>query len=93
MDVYEAVEIAKSYVAKLYDEEHIKEIGLEEVELQGNSWLVTVGFTRVWPTSRGVLGTLSGTGRTYKQLCIDDDMREVKSLRHRDVSNSSLSDA
>ena len=61
MEAREAVELAKSYVVEMFDAEPIKEVGLEEVELQGGSWLVTIGFTRVWPASSGVLRTLGGS--------------------------------
>ncbi len=91
MEAREAVELAKSYVAEMFDAEPITEIGLEEVEIQGGSWLVTIGFTRVWPASSGVLRTLGGSVRIYKQLRIDDKTGTVQSLRHRDVGGTGIS--
>ena len=93
MEAREAVELAKSYVVEMFDAEPIKEVGLEEVELQGGSWSVTIGFTRVWPASSGVLRTLSGSRRTYKLVRIDDETGSIQSLRHRDVSGTGISGA
>ena len=93
MEAREAVERAKSYVAEMFDAEPIKEVGLEEIERQGDAWLVTIGFTRVWPASSGVLRTLSGSGRTYKLVRIDNETGSIQSLRHRDVSDTGPSGA
>ena len=90
MEAREAVELAKSHVAELFEPEPIQEIGLEEIEYQGGLWLVTIGFTRVWPASSGMIRTLGGAGRTYKQLRIDDETGSVQSMRHRDVSGTSI---
>ena len=91
MEASEAVELAKRHVAEMFEAEPIKEVGLEEVELQGDSWLVTIGFTREWPTSSGVLRSLGGSGRTYKIVRISDKTGSVQSLRHRDVTGAGLS--
>lgn len=93
MDAREAVELAKGCVADLFEVEPINEIGLEEVERKGSSWVVTIGFSRVWPVSSGVVKTLRGTERTYKQVSIDVETGTVQSLRHRNVSGTGLSDA
>ena len=52
MDVKQAVETAKRYVGELFDQEGIKNLGLEEIELDhsGGEWRVTVGFSRPWTT-------------------------------------------
>ena len=93
MEAREAVELAKNYVVEMFDAEPIKEIGMEEVEIQGGSWLITTGFTRMWPESSGVIRALSGSTRTYKQLRVDDETGSVQSLRHRDVSGTGISGA
>lgn len=94
MEAREAVELAKSHVMDLFEAEPIKELGLEEIELTGDSWSVTIGFTREWPTSTGIVRTLSGSGRTYKIVRISDETGEVQSLRHRETASagSGLSD-
>ena len=40
MDVKEAIGIAKAYFANLYDDEHIRNVGLEEAKFQGNCVLI-----------------------------------------------------
>ena len=52
MDVKEAVQTAKKYVAELFTDETIADVGLEEVEFNNtsNSWEVTIGFSRPWQT-------------------------------------------
>ena len=86
MQAREAVEVAKRHVEELFEAEPIGEVGLEEIELQGGVWSVTIGFTRDWPVSRGVIKTLGGAGRTYKIVSIDDKTGSVRSLKHREVS-------
>lgn len=48
MDAKEATQIAVRYVAELFANEAIGDLGLEEVEYDGNAgeWAVTVGFSR-----------------------------------------------
>ena len=56
MDVKEAAKLAKEYVADLFAEEEIGNVGLEEIELAADRryWEVTVGFSRPW--DQGGLG-------------------------------------
>lgn len=53
MDVKEAVQTAKKYIAELFTEETITNVGLEEVEFNdtSNNWEVTIGFSRPWQTN------------------------------------------
>ena len=37
---------AKAYVIDLYAVEEITNVGLEEIDLDGGTWKITVGFTR-----------------------------------------------
>lgn len=47
MDAKEVVQIAKEYIQNLYQDETIKNIGLEEITFDGtNIWYVTIGFSR-----------------------------------------------
>lgn len=90
MEAREAVELAKTHVREMFEAEPIKEVGLEEIELQGDCWSVTIGFTRDWPTSTGIIRSLGGSGRTYKIVRISDETGSVESLRHREVAGASL---
>lgn len=92
MDVKEAVQAAKAYVAHIYADEPIANLGLEEVEFEEGSsvWAVTVGFSRHWETS-GMVRVLAGTDRgprTYKVVRIDEKSGAIQSVRHRDVVGS-----
>jgi hypothetical protein len=48
MEVKDAVKLAKAYVADIFEDENIREIGLEETEFVDDKglWLITVGFRR-----------------------------------------------
>lgn len=48
MDVKEAVGIAKEFFSNLYDDEHIRNVGLEEAKFDrgSNTWKITIGFFR-----------------------------------------------
>ncbi len=91
MEAREAVELAKRHVAEMFEAEPIKEVGLEELELKGDYWSVTIGFARDWPSSSGVLRSLGGSKRTYKIVRIDDRTGSVQSLRHREVADAGSS--
>lgn len=89
MDVKEAAKLAKDYVADLFAEEGIGNVGLEEIELKpgpnGPLWTVTIGFSRPW--DQGGLATITlgqrGLRRSYKVLRIDDQNGTVESIRDR----------
>lgn len=91
MDVKEAVRTAKSYVAELFTDETIGNVGLKEVEFNdtSNNWEVTIGFSRPWQTSS--LATALGNklpARSYKLVCINDDDGRVISLTDRVLTAS-----
>ena len=87
MDVKEAAGLAKRYVADLFAEEGIADVGLEEIELDATRgfWEVTVGFSRPW--DHGGLATISlgkrALRRSYKVLRVDADNGSVASVRDR----------
>ena len=76
MDVKEAAKLAKDYIANLFADEGITNIGLEEIVRRSPEkvWEVTVGFSRPW--DHGGLSTImvgqTGLRRSYKLLRIDD---------------------
>ena len=73
MDVKEVVQVAKNYIAELFGDERIINVGLEEVDLDpSNNWIVTIGFSRPWDRNIGPI--LAGqASRSYKILqgCTD----------------------
>ena len=85
MDVKEAAKLAKEYVADLFRDEGIGNVGLEEIELHGQTWEVTVGFSRPW--DQGGLATITlgqrGLRRSFKVIRVDNQTRTVKSVKDR----------
>jgi len=82
MDVKEAIAAAKTYIQDIYADEHVTNLGLEEVEhlQQAGQWHVTLGFSRPWNTPRTRaqevlenLGALSAMRRSYKVVTVTDD--------------------
>ena len=86
MDVKEAVQKANDYVASLYAEEDISNIGLEEVEFDpiSNQWKVTIGFSRPWDRAKSTPIPISDARRprSYKTILISDENRHI--LSHND---------
>ncbi len=88
MDVRAAVKSAKKFVAEMFEDEPIRNIGLEEIEFdhaQG-TWSVTIGFAREWRESESVMRALASPCRTYKVVRISDADGTVQSIRHREIS-------
>ena len=94
MDVKEAVRTAKEYLADLFVDEEVVNIGLEEVVFDDatNRWSITIGFSRPWDRAgkkaqtQGLVTALAETApraRSYKVLRINGETRQVESLRDR----------
>ena len=94
MDVKEAVRTAKDYLADLFVDEDLENVGLEEVVFDGgsNRWSITIGFSRPWDRAgkkaqtQGLVTALAETSpraRSYKVLRINGETRQVESLRDR----------
>ncbi len=88
MDVKEAVRTAKDYLADLYIDEEIVNVGLEEVryDYDTDKWHITIGFSRPWDRRNPLVGRLRDAGRpdrSYKEICINDTDGRVESLKVR----------
>jgi hypothetical protein len=85
MNVKEAVQKAKAYIADIFAEEGVVKIGLEEVEFDHHSgtWLVTIGFSRVWPTDSTLVAAIMSGQRAYKVVKIDDGDGTVLAMKDR----------
>jgi hypothetical protein len=76
----ESIATAKQYVTKIYAEEAVTNLGLEEVEhsVQAGQWIVTLGFSRPWNTPRTraheVLENLVGRHRRTSHFSLYNDM-------------------
>ena len=92
MDVKAAARTAKTYVADLFADEEIENVGLEEVEFdeRRDRWIVTVGFSRPWDRRNALTQALEEgrPGRSYKVLHIEDTDGRVLSLKDRVLRGS-----
>ena len=88
MDVRDAVKSAKKYVAEMFDDEPIHNIGLEEIEFDRAQgvWSVMIGFAREWRETGSAMRALASPCRTYKVVRISDSDGAVQSIRHREIS-------
>ena len=90
MEVKEAVQVAKDHVVDIFGDEEIANVGLEEIERSGGpdgspAWKITIGFSRPWERA-GTAGIVLGQThlrRSYKVLIVNDESREVESVRDR----------
>ncbi len=85
MDVKQAAKLAKEYVADLFADEEIANVGLEEIQRVGGDWSVTVGFTRPWDRSGAAMMTYGQKAlrRSYKVLMVRNSNGEVVSVKDR----------
>lgn len=88
MDVKEAAQTARDYVADLFADEGITDVQLEEVLLTDlkDDLQITIGFIRPWSEDTGELVRRLGLKkeRTYKVVHIGDDGR-VKAVTDREL--------
>ena len=93
METKEAVAIAKQYIRDLYEDENIKNIGLEEISYDDSNklWTVTIGFSRPWDEPKNIslaYGMLANkpeyTRRTYKLVDVSDIDGTVLHIKSRD---------
>ena len=91
MEAKEVISAAKSYIADVFQDEGVFNIGLEEIEFKGNHWEVTIGFSRKWdlppsnPLSISIGSSidLRNLTRTYKVVEIDDFDGKIKGVKNR----------
>lgn len=86
MDAKAACHKAKDYIADLFADEGVTNIGLEEVEFESTSysWRITIGFSRPWDHKNPLTAALGAVvSRSYKVIRINDRSGEVESLTDR----------
>ncbi len=88
VELKEAVKIAKTYIAELYSDEPISDIGLEEVmkDDSGNKWLITIGFIRQ-SSSDTANKFLALRNRLYKRVEIDNSPQSSEPGKVPSVQN------
>lgn len=96
LEVKDAVRLAKQYIADLFADEKIADLGLEEVTYndQDHAWEITIGFSRPWQKV-SVLDLAAqpftyargnpNTRREYKVVKIRDDDSRVTAFKIREV--------
>ncbi len=86
LDVEGTDAIAKQYVADLFADEGITDLGLEEVEHDDvrGGWLITLGFSRNW---RGLVENPFGVRRDYKIVTLTE-AGQVTSLKNRESADA-----
>jgi hypothetical protein len=90
MEVKEVIRRAKEWVADIYSDEGIMNLGLEEIEFDDTAglWRVTLGFSRPWNSVRGALAAIGGdvaARRAYRVVSIREPNGEVVSVKRRDA--------
>lgn len=94
MKVQDVVTKAKNHIRKLYSDEGISYVGLEEVDLDDDTWKITIGFARPWdmppmspvsPALEQLVKPRRPVSRTYKLVIVRDSDGEVLSVKHRDL--------
>ena len=97
MDVKESARAAKHYVADVFSDEGIRDVRLEEIELDdAGIWNITVSFLRPAEapeqperpvTEQLALGIgflrMPALQRSYKIVDIDDGSGRVRAVKHR----------
>ncbi len=91
MNVKEVAQTAKSYIADLFADEEIRNVGLEEVQLDEmeSVWKVTIGFLRPWDRDNPLGITFEDPkGRTYKVVRLKDEDGSVISVTDRMLASN-----
>ena len=90
MDAREAVRTAKEYLGDLFSDEELINVGLEEVDFDGEAWRITLGFSRSWDQTGSLVAALAQSrhARSYKVLRIIDETGVVESLKDRILETS-----
>jgi hypothetical protein len=91
MNVKEVVQRSIAYVADLFAQDGITNLGLEEVvyDTAAQEWIITVGFSRPWdyPKHSSMVNALVNTNmqpqRVYKILRMRDEGGDIVSVKNR----------
>jgi len=87
MDVSQAVAAAKRRFVEVFKDEHVENVGLEEVEgTEDSGWYITLGFNRPYVLA-GLAVQLVPTAnrpRDYKIVHVSKD-GELLSIKNREV--------
>lgn len=90
MDVLEAISTAKRHILKVFEDENISQLGLEEAFFDEGKdvWHITLGFSRFWDTSQTAVQSVaqklspSIPNRSYKIVEISDKDNRVTAVKN-----------
>lgn len=84
MDTKEAINLAKNYVADMFADEGISNLGLEEVSFDDKDklWNITLGFSRSWEKNNAMTALGVNPGRSYKIIRISDADKTIVSINN-----------
>ena len=86
----DAVRHAKKWVATVYSDERIENLGLEEVKWKGGNWEITLGFDRYPQDGEGrtsaLVASLTRPRRDYKVIVVSGGDNNVIEMRNREVA-------
>ena len=86
MDVKEVTKTAREYVAEIFADEQITNLGLEEVvyDVELERWRITFGFARPWDR-QGDMGVRMGlkAPRAYKVVHVNNGDGSITALTDR----------
>jgi hypothetical protein len=86
MDAYAAIAKANGYMAELFADEGITNVGLEGVEFGecDHHRRITIGFSGPWEHPLGIAAAMHRRlDRTYQVVVIDDRDGRVTAVKHR----------
>ena len=92
LNLRQAVLTAVNMVRELYEAQgyQLDDVLLEEVQKSGDTWLVTVGFTRpLSPRTSAVGAALSGSRRAFKRVRIDAKTGDFLGMEIRELQTPS----
>ena len=76
MNVKEAIGFAKQHARDVFADESMSDLGVEEVEHDGEYWRITLGLSRPWdrtkPASTAILGEEKPPNRSYHVFTVSD---------------------
>ena len=88
MDVKQAIASAKSHARDIFDDEQFSNLGVEEVDRDGDLWRITLGLSRPWDRMKPAFAVLASdekpAHRSYHVFTIADKDGELISARLRD---------
>ena len=82
IDAKKATQIARQQLHELFPRIPGADIALEEVELTGKRWEITLSYTKL-PANPTMLPMLFGDDRIYKKFGVDKKTGEVLFMRIR----------